>query len=61
MDILGQGLIAIGSAVGAWATAFGFIYIVGIAAKTFLIYMDKAKVEDFKGWFDFGFRKDKGL
>ena len=45
----------------AWATAFGFIYVVGIAAKTFLIYMDKAKVEDFKGWFDFGFRKDNRL
>ena len=61
MEILGQGLIAIGNAVGAWATAFGVIYGVGIAAKTFLIYMDKAKVEDFKSWFDFGFRKDNRL
>lgn len=61
MEILGQGLIAIGNATGAWATAFGFIYVVGIAAKTFLIYTEKAKIEEFKNWFDFDFRKDGRL
>lgn len=61
MEILGQGLIAIGNAIGEWATAFGFIYVFGISSKTFLIYTDKAKIEDFKGWFDFGFRKDNRL
>ena len=52
MEILGLGLQAIGSAVGAWATAFGFIYVVGILSKTFLIYTDKGKNEDFKNWFN---------
>jgi hypothetical protein len=53
MEILGQGLDAIGNAIGAWATAFGFVYVVGILSKTFLIYMNKAKIEDFKNWFKF--------
>ena len=61
MEILGQGLEAIGNAIWAWATAYGFIYVVGIAAKTFLIYTEKAKIEEFKNWFDFGFRKDNRL
>lgn len=52
MEILGLGLQAIGSAVGAWATAFGFIYVVGILSKTFLIFMNKGKNEDFKNWFN---------
>ena len=49
--------MAIGKAVAAWATAYGFIYVTGIGTKTFLIYTGKAKVEDLKGWFDFGFGK----
>jgi hypothetical protein len=53
MEAIGLGLEALGHAVGAWATAFGFIYVVGILSKTFLIYMDKAKIEDFKNWFKF--------
>ena len=57
MEIIGQGLMAIGKAVAAWATAYGFIYVAGIGNKTFLIYTGKAKVEDLKGWFDFGFGK----
>lgn len=60
MEIIGQGLIAIGKAVAAWATAYGFIYVAGIGTKTFLIYTGKAKVEDLKGWFDFGFGKKGG-
>lgn len=46
MEILGQGLAAIGNAVGAFATAFGFIGVAAIAAGTFLIYMDKATFEE---------------
>ena len=57
MEVIGQGLMAISKAVGAWATAFAFIYIVGIGTKTFLIYTNKCKVEDLKDWFNFGFKK----
>lgn len=60
MEVLGEGLMAIGRAIGAWATAYGFIYVAGIASKTFLIFTDKAKVEDLKNWFDFGFGRKKG-
>ena len=60
MEIIGQGLMAIGKAITAWATAYGFIYVAGIGTKTFLIYTGKAKVEDLKGWFDFGFGKKGG-
>ena len=60
MEIIGQGLMAIGKAVAAWATAYGFIYVAGIGTKTFLIYTGRAKVEDLKGWFDFGFGKKGG-
>ncbi len=60
MEIIGQGLMAIGTAIGAWATAYAFIYIAGIGTKTFLIYTGKAKVEELKGWFDFGFGRKKG-
>ena len=60
MEMIGQGLMEIGKAVAAWATAYGFIYVAGIGTKTFLIYTGKAKVEDLKGWFDFGFGKKGG-
>ena len=60
MEMIGQGLMAIGKAVAAWATAYGFIYVAGIGTKTFLIYTGKAKVEALKGWFDFGFGKKGG-
>ena len=53
LEIIGKGLEVIGNAAVAWATAFGFIYVVGILSKTFLIFMDKAKIEDFKNWFKF--------
>ena len=43
MEVIGLGLQAIGSAVGAWATAFGFIYVVGILSKTFNIYEQRKK------------------
>lgn len=60
MEIIGQGLMAIGKAAGAWATAWAFIYIVSIGTKTFLIYTGKAKVEELKDWFKFGFGKQGG-
>ena len=60
MEAIGLGLQAIGSAVGAWATAFGFIYVVGILSKTFLIFMNKGKNEDFKDWFSI-FNNKKGI
>jgi hypothetical protein len=60
MEIIGQGLMAIGTAIGAWATAYAFIYIAGIGTKTFLIYTGKAKVEELKDWFNFGFKKNNG-
>ena len=53
MEIIGEGLKALGSAVGAIATAYAFIYIAGMGAKTFLIYTGKATVEELKNWFDF--------
>lgn len=59
MEIIGQGLMAIGKAIGAWATVYAFIYIAGIGTKTFLIYTGKAKVEELKDWFNFGFGKKK--
>lgn len=46
MEVLGQGLAAIGDAVGSIAAAFGFIGVAGIAAGTFLVYMDKATFEE---------------
>lgn len=60
MEIIGQGLMAIGKAVSGIASAWATIYVVGIGTKTFLIYTGKAKVEDLKGWFDFGFGKKGG-
>ena len=41
MEAIGMGLQAIGKAIGAWATAYAFIYIAGIGTKTFLIYTGK--------------------
>ena len=53
MEIIGEGLTALGSAIGAIATAYAFIYIAGIGTKTFLIYTGKATAEELKNWFDF--------
>lgn len=53
MELFGQGLIAVGGAIGDIAAAVGMIYIVGIISKTFLIYTDKAKAEDLKDWLKF--------
>ena len=53
MEIIGEGLKAIGGAVGTIAMAYMFIYIAGIGTKTFLIYTGKATAEELKNWFDF--------
>ena len=53
MEAIGMGLQAIGKAIGAWATAYAFIYIAGIGTKTFLIYTGKAKMDEMKDWFNF--------
>ena len=60
MEILASAIVALGKAISACATAYGFIYVAGIASKTLLIYMEKAKVEELKDWFDFGFGRKKG-
>lgn len=60
MEILASAIVALGKAIGAWATAYAFVYIAGILSKTLLIYEGKAKVDELKNWFDFG-RKKGGL
>lgn len=61
MEVLGQGLMAIGKAIEAVAGAVAVVYLGGIASKTFLIYTNKAKIEDFKDWFNFGNKKGGSL
>ena len=46
MEVLGQGFMALGSAIEGVAAAFGFIGVVAIAAGTLLIYKDKTTFED---------------
>lgn len=60
MEAIGIGLEAIGHAAGAWAAAFGWIYVVGILTKSALIFMDKLRPEDTKDWFKF-WNKSGGL
>ena len=60
MEIIGEGLIAIGKAVSGIASAWATIYVVGICTKTFLIYTGRATADQLKNWFDFGFRKKGG-
>lgn len=64
MDAVGIGLQALGGAVGSVAAAFAWVYVVGFACKTLLIFADRAKSDDLKDWFDlkwpFG-RKKGGL
>lgn len=60
MEIIGEGLIAIGGAISGIASAWATIYIVGIGTKTFLIYSGRATVEQLKDWFNFGFKKSGG-
>ena len=61
MEVLGEGLIAIGKAVSGIASAWAAIYVVGIGTKTFLIYTGRATADQLKDWFDFGFKRKGGL
>lgn len=61
MDIIGEGLIAIGKAISGIASAWAAIYVVGIGTKTFLIYTGRATADQLKDWFDFGFKRKGGL
>ena len=61
MDIIGEGLIAIGKAFSGIASAWAAIYAVGIGTKTFLIYTGRATADQLKDWFDFGFKRKGGL
>ena len=61
MDIIiGNGLIAIGKAIGGIASAYATIYVVGIGTKTFLIYTGRATADQLKDWFNFGLRRNSG-
>ena len=46
MEVLGQGLIAIGDAVGTIAGACGCIGVAAIIGGTFLVYTEKTTFED---------------
>ena len=61
MEIIGDGLIAIGKAVSGIASAWATIYVVGNGTKTFLIYTGRATTDQLKDWFDFGFKRKGGL
>ena len=56
MEIIGEGLIAIGKAISGIASAWATIYVMGIGTKTFLIYTGRATADQLKDWFDFGFK-----
>ena len=60
MDIINEGLIAIGKAVSGIASAWATIYVVGIGTKTFLIYTGRATADQLKDWFNFGFKRNGG-
>lgn len=39
-----------------------YLYYWGLGTKTFfLIYSEKVKVEELKDWFDFGWKKNRGI
>ena len=60
MEIIGEGLMAIGKAVSGIASAWATIYVVGIGTKTFLIYTGRATADQLTNWFDFRFRRNNG-
>jgi hypothetical protein len=53
MEIIGEGLIAVGHAVGAFAWATALVYIAGIVSKTILVMNGDAKPDELKSWTDF--------
>lgn len=52
MEVLGQGLAALGDAIGFIGGWIGFVCIAGIAASTFLIYTGKITFEQLKELFN---------
>lgn len=52
MEALGQGLSALGDAIGFIGGWIGFVCIAGIAASTFLVYTGKATLEQLKDLFN---------
>lgn len=52
MEALGQGLTALGDAIGFIGGWIGFVCIAGIAASTFLVYTGKATLEQLKDLFN---------
>ena len=59
MEIIGEGLIAVSRAVGAFAWATALIYIAGIVSKTILVMNGNAKPDELKSWTDFQIWKKK--
>ena len=59
MEIIGEGLIAIGNAIEAFIWATAFVYVIGIVTKTALVAMDKARPEELKSWTDLQIWKKK--
>lgn len=59
MEIIGEGLIAIGQAISAFAWATALVYIAGIVSKTILVMNGNAKPEDLKSWTDLQIWKKK--
>lgn len=52
MEALGQGLSALGDAIGFIGGWIGFVCISGIVASTFLVYTGKATLEQLKDLFN---------
>ena len=52
MEALGQGLEALGNAIGSIGGWIGFGCVAGIAASTFLVYTGKVTIEQLKDLFN---------
>ena len=59
MEIIGEGLIAVGHAIGAFAWATASVYIAGIVSKTIIVMDGRAKPEELKDWTNFQIWKRK--
>lgn len=55
MEVLGIGLQALGSAIGAVAASMSIVCVVGIMSTAVLIYFEKITIADLKELF----KKDK--
>lgn len=52
MEVLGEGLKAVGAAVGSIAMWWGLAQISGTAALAFLVYMDKTPFDKVSRFFE---------